>query len=102
MPVCLEGIVTSALCSLAQPSAVCPLLSTRSAVLDVRLHIAKLGVQPRTGSTSAAAHGSNERARRIERQRRNVAAEVSPNPILVEILLDVRQIEGRHRPAFGP
>src|SRR3990172_2942860 len=41
-------------------------------------------------------NGANKRARVVERQRRHVGAEVSPHAILHEILLDVRQIEGRH------
>src|SRR6266550_8255828 len=69
------------------------LLSTGPAVLDVRLHVAQFGVQTAAGPGAPAAHRSDERARRLERQRRDVAAEVAPDPILVEILLDVGQIE---------
>src|SRR6185312_10711825 len=72
------------------------LLSTGSAVLDVSHHVAEFGIQSAARTRSAAAHRTDERARRLERQRRDVAAEVAPDPILIEILLDVRQVERRH------
>src|SRR5207249_11210834 len=78
------------------------LLSTGPAVLDVRLHVAELGVQAAAGTGAAATHRTDERAGRLERQRRDVAAEVAPDPILIEVLLDVRQVEGRHGRAFRP
>src|SRR6185436_5126230 len=76
------------------------LLSTGPAVLDVRLHVAELRVQSAAGTGAAAAHRADEGARRLERQRRDVAAEVAPDPVLIEILLDVRQVERRHDPAL--
>src|SRR5215470_10937095 len=77
------------------------LLSTSSAVLDVRAHVAQFGVESHARSISTGApHRSNERARRLERQRGDVAAEIAPNAILVEVLLDIREIERRHRPAL--
>src|SRR5215831_14148964 len=76
------------------------LLSTGSAVLDVGLHVPELGIQSRARTTAAAANRPDERARRLERQRRDVAAEVAPDPILIEVLLDVGQVKRRHRRAF--
>src|SRR6185436_2979157 len=76
------------------------LLSTGPAVLDVRLHVAELGVQSAARAGPAAAHRTDERARRLERQRRDVAAEVAPDAVLIEVLLDVRQVERRDRRAL--
>src|SRR5215467_6991282 len=79
------------------------LLSTSSAVLDVCAHVAQFGVEPHARSvTTGAPHRSNERARRLERQRGDIAAEIAPNAILVEVLFYVREIECRHRPALCP
>src|SRR5512138_1410486 len=76
------------------------LLSTGSAVLDVSLHVAELGVQSRARAAATAANRPDERARHLERQRRDVAAEVAPDLILIEVLLDVRQIERGDRRAL--
>src|SRR5437764_11403852 len=76
------------------------LLSTGPAILDVCLHAPELRVQPAAGTGAAAAHRTDERAPRLERQRGDVAAEVAPDSILIEILLDVGQVERGHRRAF--
>src|ERR1043165_9599445 len=78
------------------------LLSTGSAVLNVGLYVAELGVQSPARSAAPAADRTNERARSLERQRRDVAAEVAPDPILIQILLDVRQVKRRHGRALRP
>src|ERR1051325_11411470 len=77
------------------------LLSTRPAVIDIRLHVAELGVQPAAGARAASPHRPDERARRFERQRGDVAAEVAPDAVLIEVLLDVRQVERGHRSALA-
>src|SRR5438105_10700279 len=77
------------------------LLPTGAAVLYIRLHVSELGVQTGAWSKPAAAHGADERARALERQCGDVAAEGAPDPILVEILLDVRQIKRGNRRALG-
>src|SRR6267154_6901780 len=78
------------------------LLSTGAAVLDVGLHVPEFGSQAACRTGAAAAHRSDERARREKRERRDVTAEVAPDPILVEILLYIRQVERRHRRALRP
>src|SRR5512142_2725739 len=78
------------------------LLSTGSAVLDVGLHVPEFRVQPGTRSAAAAANRADERARRLERQCRDVAAEVAPDPVLIQVLLDVGQVERRYRRALRP
>src|SRR6266849_9807545 len=72
------------------------LLPIRTAVLHLALHAAELRVEAHARTKTSSTHRSNECAGRVERQRGDVAAEVGPDSILIQILLDVRQVEGRH------
>ena len=55
--------------------------------------------EPAAGTAAAAAGRPNERALLIERHGRDVRAEVAPDPVLVEVLLHVRQVHRGHRRA---
>src|SRR5206468_8749043 len=88
--------------------------STRSTTLPERtvLHLAqdrsrarlqapKDAAEAATAGVGSAAAAIDVRAGGVERQRRDVGAEIRPNPILAQVLFDVREIEHDHRsPAF--
>src|SRR5436309_6441308 len=64
--------------------------------LEVVQHIPQVGIQSDSLTVTSASNRTNERARLIQRQRRGVAAKSAPDAVLVQVLSDVRKIEGRH------
>ena len=67
-----------------------------TAALDLVGHVAQLGAETDPRRRVPTPHRADERAGLVERQRRHVRAEIVPDEILAEVLLHVRQIEGRH------
>src|SRR4051812_46110823 len=67
----------------------------RPAALDLARHVAQLGAETKPGRRVTTAHRANERTGLVEGQRSDIRAEVVPEEILTEILLDVRQVERR-------
>src|SRR5207248_3073941 len=51
-------------------------------------------------AAGTAAAAEDVRARAVERQGRNAPAEIVPDSVLRQILLDVREIEGLDRPTM--
>src|ERR1700682_1083664 len=72
---------------------------TRATALHLGGHISQLRVESKLAAEPLAGHRANERARLVERQRRNVAAEIAPDAALVQMLLDVRRIKHGHSAA---
>src|SRR6266849_343148 len=60
------------------------------------------GSHESSDAAESAAHRSDEGARRVERQRVDVVAEVAPYAVLPQVLFDVRYIERGHDRFFLP
>src|SRR5713226_5359723 len=66
-------------------------------VVDFAGDVAELRSETESRRTIAdTPYGSDERARVVEWQRCNTRAEVTPDTVLPQVLLDVREIERRH------
>ena len=72
------------------------------AALHRRRHLSELGAQAIgiSGPVAPAPRRADEPARFVERQRGDVVAEVAPQAVLHQILLDIRQVKRRHDTAF--
>src|ERR1019366_1069551 len=74
--------------------------ASRAARFHLAGHASQFRAEPETWAVASAADGADERARLVERQRRDVRAEIAPQALLVQILLDVGEIERRDGGAF--
>src|SRR5262249_40787847 len=72
----------------------------RSAGFYLGRHISKIRIQTGSETEASAANRSNERARFIQRQSCDVAAEVVPDAVLLKVLLYIGEIEGRDHAVF--
>src|SRR5207249_878049 len=69
-------------------------ISNSPTVPHIARDVSELGGQPKPRRVVAdAPNRADERAGLVERQRRHAGAEVHPDAVLTQILLDVRQVE---------
>src|SRR5438128_2492908 len=69
------------------------LLLFGSAVTRFSRHASEIGIQAGAETEAAASNRADECTRAVQRQRCNVAAEIFPDAVLLQVLLDIRKIE---------
>src|SRR6059036_2847885 len=74
----------------------------RSAMTRFRRHAPEIRIQSGTEAKPAAPDRTYESARFIQRQRVDVTAEIVPDAVLLQVLLDVRKIERHNLPVVFP